>query len=152
MGTEEAFQNGRVVGNVAGFAVDAVLTVGGISGVITGVRAIQSASGLIKVAQVVRNGELVNVVMANGQAVIATAETLASLGVSAEAARNLGENLNNMMMSNPPGGSGGSAPSRVQVAELIEDGGVQVRPPGGLERPGLNAGTKAQIDAAGAKE
>ena len=31
-GNQEAFQNGRVVGNVAGFAVDAVLTVGDSAG------------------------------------------------------------------------------------------------------------------------
>jgi hypothetical protein len=86
-GNQEAFQNGRVVGNVAGFAVDVVLTLSGISGVISGVRAIQSAGGLIQVAQqLTKTGQTINVVIMSGQAVVAIAETLASLGMLAEAA------------------------------------------------------------------
>jgi hypothetical protein len=125
-GHEEAFQNGRVVGYIAGFAVNMVLTVSGISGVVTGIRAIQGAGGLIKIAQVLlENGQTVNMVVGlNGTAVVATAETLASLGVSAEAAASLGSNSNMMMAANPPGGEGG-APKGIDpdIAKKIDQFG-----------------------------
>jgi hypothetical protein len=40
------------------------------------------------------------------------------------------------------------ATTRMQVEEFIEDGGAQVRPIGGLERPPLEAGTEATIEGA----
>ena len=114
-GHEEAFQNGRAVGNVAGFAVDAVLTVSGISGVVTGVRAIQSAGGLLQVAQLLTDaGQTINVVVQNGRVVVATAETLASLGVSAAAAANL------MAAANNAGQSGGSNSPKFDYTNLPE--------------------------------
>jgi hypothetical protein len=111
-GKAEAFQNGRAVGNTTGFVMNAVVTVSGIGGVIqgtiTGIRAIKAAGGLIQVAQLLTStGQAVNVVMVNGQAVVATAETLASLGVSAEAAANLMASANNA-------GQGGGAPNTMR--------------------------------------
>ena len=93
-GNQEAFRNGRAIGDATGFVMNAVITASGvggaISGVVTGIRAIQATGGAIQVAQLLTNaGQTVNVVMVNGRAVVATTEVLVSLEVAAEAAASL---------------------------------------------------------------
>lgn len=114
-GNQEAYDGGQGVGQGGGFAMNVVLTVSGVSGVVTGVKAIQSAGGLLKVGQLLTTtGRTVPIVVGvNGQAVIATADTLAALGVTGAAAANL------MMSVGDPG------PIRNSLVRLVEaDGNV----------------------------
>lgn len=131
-GHQDAFNNGYVVGQVEGFAMDAVMTASGVSGTIKGIGAIRTAGGLLQVGRLVTaEGISVSVVVVNGKAVVATAETLASLGLAASGMATAGANGDpfhqQAMMSAAEAGEGGAAPkaglpatSEASVADKLE--------------------------------
>lgn len=100
----EAYGSGKTVGGAGGFTMNAVLLVSGVRGTVSAVNSIRAAGGLFQVGQMVTStGQVVNVVMVNGQAVVATMQGLLNAGLSAAAAKNL---LNGIE------GSGGSKPEK----------------------------------------
>ena len=108
------YQNGVAVGQAGGFVMNAVMTVSGARGVVTGIQALRSSTGgLVQLAQLrLVSGGTVNVIFANGEAVVATEAALAQVGVNgtmgAMAVANLAQTVK---MSPESSGGWGSAPS-----------------------------------------
>lgn len=100
----DAYQGGAQVGNTTGNAMNAIMTVAGVRTMITGIQAIQGAGGLVRVGMMpTTTGQLVPVIIANGQAIPATLQTLQAAGLTGAAALNV---LNQTQSS-----SGGTSPA-----------------------------------------
>ena len=92
-GQDQAYGQGQQVGFAAGFTMNAVVMVAGVHGTVVGLQQLASAGGcLMQLAQIQTTaGTVVNVVVVNGQAAVATAEMLAGLGVTAASAKNMAD-------------------------------------------------------------
>lgn len=105
-GNQGAYAGGQGVGQVTGFFMNVALTVSGVQGMLTAARSIQSGGGLLQVLQFAgNNGRTLNLVVVNGQPVVATIEGLAAMGITGTAAANI-IRLANDAFSN--GGGGGA--------------------------------------------
>jgi hypothetical protein len=89
-GQDQAYRGGVAVGEFTSLVLNVTMSVGGFRGVVTAIRTLRSASGLVQLVQLTgAGGESVLGVVVNGQAVVATTEVLASLGLTAAGAANL---------------------------------------------------------------
>lgn len=113
----DAYKDGAGVGDVAGNAMNAIMTVAGVRTMITGIQAIRGAGGLVQIGKLtLSNGQVIPVIVANGEAIPATVQTLQAAGLTAAGALNV---LN--QTQNPNGGSN-SGSSTSQSAGQLTDG------------------------------
>jgi RHS repeat-associated protein len=90
-GQTEAYSSGQQVGSGAGFVMNATMTVAGVQGTIVGITQLATTGGgLLQIGRLMTStGTIIPVVMQNGQAVAATAETLSAMSVAAYGSKNM---------------------------------------------------------------
>jgi len=84
-GQAEAYKTGQRVGTGTGLTLNAVITVAGVHGTVVGIQHLASSGGsVLQMGQLLTtDGALVNIVVVNGRAMLATAETVAAASTAA---------------------------------------------------------------------
>ena len=89
-GQNKAYATGQAVGSATGLAINTVLTVSGVRGIVTSVQAIKAAGGLLQVGELaLAGGGTMRVVIVNGRVLELTPALAAQLGITVAAGSNI---------------------------------------------------------------